>query len=55
MESILALAVIVYLLPWIIAAMNRKKNTAAIGALNILLGWTVIGWIAAFVWALCKD
>jgi Superinfection immunity protein len=26
--------------------------TAAICALNLLLGWTVIGWIAALVWAL---
>ena len=24
-------------------------------ALNILLGWTVIGWVVALVWALTKD
>jgi len=24
-------------------------------ALNLLLGWTVVGWVAALVWALTKD
>jgi len=27
----------------------------AIGALNLFLGWSLIGWVAALVWALTKD
>ena len=44
-----------YLIPYYVAIGNRKRNATAIGALNVLLGWTVIGWIAALVWALSKD
>jgi Superinfection immunity protein len=32
-----------------------KKNWVAIFALNLLLGWTVVGWVIALVWALTKD
>jgi hypothetical protein len=31
---------------------DRHRDTAAICALNILLGWTALGWISAFVWSL---
>ena len=41
----------VYLLPSIIAAFRRHHNTAAILALNVLLGWTVLGWVVSLVWA----
>ena len=41
-----------YLLPTSVAAMRHHQNVLAIGALNILLGWSVLGWIAAFVWSL---
>jgi hypothetical protein len=35
-----------------IAASRGHPNTIAIAALNILLGWTMLGWIASLVWAL---
>ena len=41
-----------YVLPWAIAKGREHKNTAAICALNLLLGWTFIGWVVALVWAL---
>jgi hypothetical protein len=44
-----------YLLPGIIAALRRHRNANAIGVLNLLLGWTLLGWIAAFVWSLTAD
>ena len=40
-----------YLLPWAIAATRGKSNTGAIFWLNLLLGWTVVGWIIALVMA----
>jgi ABC-type transport system involved in cytochrome c biogenesis permease component len=40
-----------YLLPWAIAATRGKSNSVAIGVLNLLLGWTVIGWVIALVMA----
>ncbi len=40
-----------YFFPFFIALGKRHHNTEAIGALNLLLGWTVLGWVGAFVWA----
>lgn len=42
----------VYLVPWFVAARRNHPNTTAIAALNLLLGWTFLGWVAALVWAL---
>ena len=44
-----------YFLPWAIAATRQKSNTLAIGLLNFLVGWTVIGWIAAAVMACMSE
>lgn len=33
----------------------RKRNFWAILTLNLLLGWTVIGWIVALVWGMTND
>lgn len=40
-----------YLLPTIVA-MNRKvASSGGIVLLNIFLGWTLLGWIGALIWA----
>lgn len=41
-----------YMLPWAIAATRGKANSGVIGWINLLLGWTVIGWIWALVLSL---
>ena len=41
-----------YFASTIVAAVRKHHNAVAIWALNLLLGWTVIGWIAVLVWAL---
>lgn len=46
------LAVVGYLLPAIIATLRGHHQQNAIGALNLLLGWTLLGWIGALVWSL---
>ncbi len=38
-----------YMLPWAIAATRGKANQWAIFAGNLLLGWTLVGWIVALV------
>ena len=45
---------LLYMLPTIIAAVQQRTNTGAIAALNVLLGWTFIGWVVALVWAMTK-
>ena len=47
------LAVAFYFLPSIIG--GKKRNANSIFALNLLLGWSVIGWVVALVWALAND
>jgi len=43
-----------YFIPSGIAALSKHHNTNAIFALNLLLGWTLLGWVGALVWALAK-
>ncbi len=45
----------VYFIPTIISMMSKKRNTPAIAVLNIFLGWTLIGWVAALVWAVAQE
>ncbi len=49
------LAVVVYFLPFLVANHRRHRNQAGIGALNLFLGWTFVGWVVALVWALAVD
>lgn len=41
-----------YFAPALIARFRHRPNGGAIFAFNLLLGWTVIGWVVALVWAL---
>ena len=46
-----ALVLVIYFLP-AYAAMHRKhKSVGAITIVNLLLGWTVVGWLWALIWA----
>jgi hypothetical protein len=53
-ENRLAIAIVVctYLAPSIIAFYRKHRSIGSIIAINILLGWTAIGWIWAFIWSL---
>ena len=55
MEIVLVVTVLAaYFAPWIIAVSRKQGNAAAIGVLNLFLGWTFIGWVVALVWAMTK-
>ena len=49
------LGTVMYFLPTIIAFARHKRDTMAIFLLNFFLGWSVIGWIIALVWAARQD
>lgn len=55
--GLLGLLIILYLyfLPSTIAEKKKHRNRGAIAALNLLLGWTFLGWVAALVWALTNE
>jgi len=44
---------LLYFLPTIVG--RNKKNLTAIFVLNFFLGWTLIGWVVALVWACTND
>ena len=44
-----------YFIPLIVAQIRRHNNVVQIAILNIVLGWTLIGWLAALLWALSND
>ncbi|WP_439878895.1 superinfection immunity protein [Pseudomonas prosekii] len=46
-------AIAVYFYPSI-CAVNEHPKATPIFAINLLSGWTFIGWMAAFIWALNK-
>jgi hypothetical protein len=52
--SVILLVFTIYFLPSIIASCRGHHNLAAIIALNLFLGWTFLGWVAAIVWALTQ-
>ena len=47
--------VLFYLLPTVIAVSRSKPNTGAIFAVNLFLGWSLIGWVIALAWSLMAD
>ena len=40
-----------YLIPTLVAYKRQAENRGVIATINILTGWTGLGWIAALVWA----
>ncbi len=49
--GILIVLVLLYFLPTLVAQRRSHHQAGAITVLNVLLGWTLIGWVAALVWA----
>lgn len=48
---LVAIAVIIYFIPAIVAYRRNHTNLTAIAVLNVCLGWTLVGWVVALVWA----
>jgi len=40
-----------YFLPTIVAKSRKHHNTMPIFLLNLFLGWTGLGWLAALIWS----
>ena len=55
MTIILLIVLAFYFIPSLIAATRSGKRRSAIFVLNIFLGWTLVGWVVALVWALTDD
>lgn len=52
MEALLI--IVLYFVPTVIAWRRDHKNLIAIFLLNVLLGWSGIGWIGALIWSVAN-
>ncbi len=52
MTPMVLVGLAVYFLPTIFAVFRHHANALAIFLIDLLLGWTVVGWIGALVWTL---
>lgn len=41
---------VIYFLPAIVAGVRSHQSGSAIFVLNLLLGWTILGWAVALIW-----
>ena len=48
---LLLLCLIIYMLPTLIAYARDIPSRAALTVVNIVFGWTLIGWLVCFLWA----
>jgi hypothetical protein len=49
---VIALVLVLYKVPTIIAACRRHPDTPSLMTFNLLLGWTIAGWLVSLGWAL---
>jgi hypothetical protein len=49
LAAVLMFAVLLYFLPTVLA--GGRRHLAGVALLNLVLGWTLLGWLVAFAWA----
>ena len=49
-----ALIIVIYFVPALIAKLRDTENVEAILLVNLVFGWTMLGWIAALIWAIVE-
>lgn len=49
------IGLVIYCIPALIAQGRGHNNVGAIFALNLFLGWSLIGWVLALVWAMTDN
>lgn len=53
--AILLISALIYFIPSIIAVFRDKKQKLVIFIINLFIGWTVVGWLTALIWAALKE
>lgn len=50
-DTVIAIILVLYIIPSIIAAARYHRQLGAIVVINLFLGWTLLGWVIALAWA----
>ena len=53
--AVITCGLLIYFVPAIVAWKRRVSGSGIIFVLNVLIGWTVLGWMAMLVWAAAGD
>ncbi len=53
--AVITFGLLIYLAPAIVAWKRGVSGSGIIFVLNVLIGWTVLGWMAMLVWAVAGD
>jgi len=48
------LALVFYFIPSFIATLRDAQHSRMIFLINLVFGWTVLGWIAALIWTIVE-
>lgn len=51
MTTQVIILLLLYFIPYFVAENRKHHNRMAISVLNLFLGWTVLGWLIALIWA----
>jgi hypothetical protein len=54
MMILVVLSILAYLLPSVIATLRGHHNGMSIFVINLLLGWTFLGWVVSLAMAFSK-
>jgi Na+/H+-dicarboxylate symporter len=49
------LTLVFYFIPSAIATLRDAQHSRMIFLINLVFGWTVLGWIAALIWAIVES
>ena len=49
--DLLVILIGLYFMPTVVAVVRRHHNGNSIAVLNLVAGWTLIGWVVALVWS----
>jgi 4-hydroxybenzoate polyprenyltransferase len=49
--TIVVVTVLIYFIPSFVALLRRHTYLKQVLVLNVILGWSTIGWVALLVWA----
>ncbi len=54
-SAIITCSLLIYFAPAIVACKRGVSGSGIIFVLNVLIGWTVLGWMAMLIWAVAGD
>ena len=55
MMTVLLIGGLLYFLPTLIAVKRDHRNMAPIAVINLLLGWSLVGWVIALAWSFSSN